>query len=104
MPWVDLGVQEGDGHPLGALARGLVDQADALGFGIGELLLDILAGKRHVVNTDTAVLDEFGDGRLLRSGFQQFDLGLPQHEKRRAHLLVGDLFDGIAFQAQYVSQ
>ena len=66
------------------------------------LLLDILAGKRHVMNADTAVFDVLGDGRLLRSGLQQFDLGLTEHEERRADLLVCDLFDGIALQAQNV--
>ena len=35
-------------------------------------------------------------------GSSNFDLGLPQHEERRADLLVGDLLDGIALQAQYV--
>ena len=95
-------MREGDGHALGALARGFVDQADALGLGVGELLLDILAGKRHVMNADTAVFDVLGDGRLLRSGLQQFDLGLTEHEERRADLLVCDLFDGIALQAQNV--
>ena len=48
------------------------------------------------------VLDVLGDGRFLRRGLQQLDLGLAQHEERRADLLVGDLFDRITFQAQYV--
>ena len=95
-------MQEGDGQALGALAGGLVDQADALGLGVGELLLDVLAGQRHVVNADTAVFDELGDRGLLRRGLQQFDLGLPQHEERRADLLIGHLLDGVTLQSQYV--
>ena len=97
-----LRVREGDRQSFGALARGLVEQADALRFGISQLLLDILAGQRHVVDADAAVLDVLGDGRVLRSGFQQLDLGLAEHEEGRADLLVGNLLDGIAFQAQYV--
>ena len=55
-------MQEGDGHALGALARRLVDQTDALGLGVGELLLDILAGSADVLcirakeNTDSKYL------------------------------------------------
>ena len=54
MPWVDLGCRKAMVKPSAPL-RGLVDQADALGLGVGELLLDVLAGQRHVVNADTAV-------------------------------------------------
>ena len=94
-------MQESDGHPLGALARGLVDQADALGLGVGELLLDVLASEGHVVAADAAVLDELGDGRLLGGRLQQLDLGLAQQEESRAHLLVGDLLDGVTLQTQH---
>ena len=39
-------------YALGALARRLVDQTDALSLGVGELLLDILASEGHVVDAD----------------------------------------------------
>ena len=70
--------------------------------GVGELLLDVLAGQSHVVDADAAVFDELGDGRLLRSGFEQFDFGLAQHEERRANLLVGHFLDRITFQTDHV--
>ncbi len=35
-------------------------------------------------------------------GSSRLDLRLAQHEEGRAHLLVGDLLDRIALQAQYV--
>ena len=95
-------MQERDGHAFGALARGLVDQADALGFGVGQLLLDVLDGECHVVDADAALLDEPCDRRILRRRFEQFDLGLAQFEEGRAHLLVGHFLDRVTFQAQYV--
>ena len=55
-----------------------------------------------MVDADAAVLDILGDRRILRRGLQQLDLRLAQHEEGRAHLLVGDLLDRIALQAQYV--
>ena len=95
-------MQESDGHALGTLAGRSVDQTDALGGCIGQLLLDILAGECHVVDTDALVLDELGDGRFGRRRLEQLDLRLAQLEERRADFLVGNLFDRITFQTQYV--
>jgi len=95
-------VEEGDGEPLGTLARGLIDEADTLCFGIGQLLLDVLAGESHVVDTDALVLDELGDGRLLRGGLEELNLRLTQHKEGCTNLLVGHLFDGITLQTQHV--
>ena len=88
-----FGVQEGDRQTLGALAGGLVDEADALCLGGSELSLDILASESHVVDTYTLVLDVLGDGRILRSGLQELNLGLTQHEECRANLLGSHLLE-----------
>ena len=55
-----------------------------------------------MVDTDALVLDELGDGRFGRRRLEQLDLRLAQLEERRADFLVGNLFDRITFQTQYV--
>ncbi len=49
MPCVDLGCRKAMVMPSAPLRGRIVDQTDALGLGVGQLLLDILAGKRHVM-------------------------------------------------------
>ena len=99
-----LGVQEADVEAFGAAAALLVDEADALLLGFVEGLVGVLHGEGDVVDAALAAvfLDEGGDGAFGAGGLEEFDFGLSAHEESGLDFLVGDLFDGVAFQTHNI--
>ena len=95
-------VQEGDAQALGALARGLVDKADAQFLGLFQVAFDVLDAEGDVVHAaaPVVVLDELGDGAFGAGGLQKFDFGLAAAQESGLHFLVGDFFDGVALGAK----
>ena len=95
-------VQEGNAQAFGALARGLVDEADAQFLGFFEVAFDILHAESNVVHATATVvlLNEGGDGAFRRSRLQKLDFGLAAAQESGLHFLVGYFFDGIALGAK----
>ena len=96
-------MEEGNVQALGTLAGSLVDKADAGSITLGKSFsYAIFYGKCYVVYTSALVLDELGDGALLRCGLEELNLGFAYHKERGAHLLVFYCLDVVALQTQYV--
>ena len=87
-----------------AAAALLVDEADALLLGVVEGLVGVLHGEGDVVDAALAAvfLDEGGDGAFGAGGLEEFDFGLSAHEEGGLDFLVGDFFDGVAFEAHNI--
>ena len=99
-----LGVQEANLQAFGTGAALLVDQADTLLLGIVQGLVGVLHSEGDVVHaTFTAVLlNKTCDGAFGAGGFEKLNLDVAAAEERGLHFLVGDLFDGVAFQSHNV--
>ena len=77
-----------------------IDKANAFFFRMLQCMVHVRHGKGDMVYALSLFLDEFPYGPFGIGGFQQFDLRVPHFKKCRLHLLVGHLFNGIAFQSQ----
>ena len=95
-------VSEADHEVLGAGAGGLVDEAHFLGGQLVEGFVGVGYREGDVVDALAAVLDELRDGALRTCRLQELDLGLAHLEEGGLYLLVGDLFDVVAFHPEDV--
>lgn len=99
-----FGVEETNMKTFGAGASLLVDEPDTLCLGIGESSIGVLDSESDVVHTAAAAIlfDERGDSAFGAGRFEEFDFDLTAFEESGTDLLVGDLFDSVAFEAHNI--
>lgn len=95
-----LGMKEGDQLASCAVKWLLVDQAHAGSGGLRELAGDVVGPESDVVDAFTPVSQELGDRALGRGWLQEFQMDAADVEKRRAHLLGGDLLAVLTAQSK----
>jgi len=75
-------MQEAD-HAGEAGPRLLVDHSDALGFGAGQLGVDVVGLEAEVVDAFAAFGQELADAALVGKRLQELDLAFADREQRR---------------------
>ena len=89
-------MEEPDLETLGTRAGRLVHKRNALRLRPAQGGGRVIDGEGDVMQPLPPLGKKTGDGTVGGGGFQQLDLRLADPEERRADLLVGHLFDGIA--------
>ena len=84
-------------------ARLFVNQAHAFGFQVGQFCGNVFDFDAQVMNSGSALGDEFADGRFIAGRFQQFNSAFADGQHRHAHALIFDNFDFRKRQPQPVA-
>ena len=96
-----LRVQECDVKTFSAFTWSLVDETAAVSLSLSESVChSILDSESYVLYASTAAIvgDEFRDSAVFACTFKELDFSLSDLEERRAHFLIGHLFNGKAFK------
>jgi hypothetical protein len=94
-------VEEGDEFFAGSFEGDFVDQFGALLAGVVELAVDVIRGEGDVVDAAGRVFfEEFGDGAVVRGGFEEFEVDIACGEEGGADLLGFDFLTAFAGEAE----